>query len=235
MFEKKLSQNVFFFDKTEGFFSWIASKVRPLKILPGEFVYKENEYANEMYFIIKGSTSIMLYVKDTYIPVIELAEFYYFGEVDLLFSVSKVHLHTVYSKDGCELFYLNSEDFEEMIRIFEEDSIKICVIARERLDRTARKLKAAMVDYYASYDVQEYRSIPLRTSVNVEEIQRQTRGSIENVEVFKDKSLYGQINEEKDQESDVQTIKTKLINAKKATKLIRDLSSEVIHYLNTKR
>jgi len=159
-YEGMIRHNAFFSDKQSHFVAWVAPKLKPLKVAKGEMIYKAGEYATEMYFLVKGEVAMVIMIDDVIIPFILLAPGYYFGEVDLLFSENKTHLHTVKATDHCELLAFSKEDFEQMMQLYEEESNEICMLASERLFRTDQKMKEAEENYRKTAKVKSQLSYP---------------------------------------------------------------------------
>ena len=141
--EKMLKNNAFFSDKSANFVAWVAPRLKTVKVEKGEFIYKEGEYAAEMYFLVKGEASMVALKQADSIPFVMISEGYYFGEVDLLFSESKTHLDSVKAIEACEILTFSREDFSEMLFTFEEEAVEICTAARDRQIRSDEKKEEA--------------------------------------------------------------------------------------------
>ena len=210
IYGQKIKKNSFFAERSTQFAAWVVSRLKPVKIGKKEYIYKENEFATEMYFIYKGKTSLMAKYGSEYFPYIIIEEDYFFGEVDLLFSNNKTHFHTAYSEDGCELLSLSREDFEELLGFFEDEAIEICLEARERLDRTNIKLSEALYECEAKYSVRATPTIPVKSRFNVKEIKDETRRSVERVSEIRSTSMYQTLMELKKPENNIATLKKKI-------------------------
>lgn len=117
-----------------------------------------------MYFLVKGEIAMVMIFEEAVVPYILLSPGYYFGEVDLLFSESKTHLHTTKATDNSELLTLSKEDFELMLQTYEEESSEICTLASERLFRTNEKMKEAEDGYKQSLEIKFSTSYPKNKS-----------------------------------------------------------------------
>ena len=234
VFEQRLSLNAFFYNRPEHFRAWVTSRLKYLKIPPCEFIYKENEYATEMYFLTKGSASLMISRGEEYFPFIEFLEHYYFGEIDLLFSLNKSHLYTAYSESGCELLTLSGEDLSDLLESFEEEYIKISMIAKERLQRTKKKFDEASKEIELRYCVLNHPSVPQPVNINLEEIRLGARGNTEMESIFKNHSLFAKMNSEKKTDSEISIIKQSLTESYRNCKEARDLSHDLLFYLNNR-
>lgn len=233
VFEHRISQNFFFSDKPEHFRAWVASRLKPLKIGKLEFIYKQNEFASEMYFLTKGSAFLAILRGKEYIPCIVFQKFYYFGEIDLLFSVNKVHLHTVFTSEGCEMLTLSSDDFMKMMECFEEESIKICLIARERFERTRISVKEAEIEVESEFSIKNHLSVPQNYSISVKDLKSNSRKVTEVESIFKDYSLFSKINEEKIEQNDLFAIRTHLRSLATSSKQLKILTTKLKTHLNS--
>ena len=187
-----------------------------------------------MYFLTKGSASLMISRGEEYFPFIEFLEHYYFGEIDLLFSLNKSHLYTAYSESGCELLTLSGEDLSDLLESFEEEYIKISMIAKERLQRTKKKFDEASKEIELRYCVLNHPSVPQPDNINLEEIRLGARGSTEMESIFKNHSLFAKMNSEKKTDSEISIIKQSLTESYRNCKEARDLSHDLLFYLNNR-
>ena len=200
-----------------------------MKLSAGEFVYKENEYASEMYLIIKGTADLLIVYKDLFYPCILFSESYYFGETDLLFSNKKCYLHTVYTLNGCELLTLSRESFEEMLEIFEDEAIKICLIARERYERTIKKIKEALIEIDSRFTVTYHLSLPEKTSINISELKVNSGYSKDLESVVSNASVFSRISSEKATDKEFEDLKRSIESTKTNIRQIKQLSYKMMH------
>lgn len=140
-YEKILFENVFFEKKSTDFVAWVAPRLKFCRTEPNEVIYTEDDYATQMYFITQGAVEFVLYRNSRVIPYYELESKYYFGEVDLLFSEDKKHLHCTHSREVSEMLTLSNEHFKLLLNTFVVESIDICGKAKERLERINEKLQ----------------------------------------------------------------------------------------------
>ncbi|OMJ79125.1 hypothetical protein SteCoe_20916 [Stentor coeruleus] len=235
IFEQKISKNFFFTQKSLGFIAWVASRLKPLKIDRRDFIFKENEFATDMYFIIKGCASMMIKRGNDFYPFIILYENYYFGEIDLLFSNNKTHLNTVYTEDGCELLTLSREHFEELLGYFEDEAIEICIKARDRLDRINQKLQQAIVEVETKFQITAIPSIPFNQAVNISEIKSNARRSVEMNSIVRSTSMYKNIVELKNPETALAGMKRKIKNLSVYTENIHGMSNKLFEAIIAKK
>lgn len=232
IFEQKISKNSFFINKSLSFTAWVASNLKPMKVSQHEFVYRQGEYASEMYFLIEGTANLMVKYSGRLCPCIEYPKLYFFGELDLLFSSNKSHMQTVYTITGCELLTLSREKFEELLDIFEDEAIQISFIAKERLERTNEKITKKLESLETKFKVANFFSIPKTRKVNVSDLKRSTR-SIRGVgeKSIREDTLFARINSEKHQNEDIDIIKTKLKTIKRNSHQITSLGEEIISHI----
>ena len=185
-----------------------------------------------MYFLIKGNASMVVKRGPEYYPFILLEQNYYFGEIDLLFSYNKTHLHTVYSETGCELFTLSKEHFENLLQLFEDDAIEICLKARERLDRTNAKKIEAKKEIESRYNIKPFLSIPDNNPVNIGEIKIKARKSVQDISIIKSSSMYTSLIDLKKPENDLARLKKRVKQINLYTLNIVGLTSVLSEFMN---
>lgn len=228
IYEEKICKNYFFKTKSLAFVAWVAPKLHPIQLQKQEFVYKENEFASEMYFIIKGKLSINLKRDGIYYPLIYLTDNYYFGEIDLLFSNNKNYLNSVKAEHNSELLSLSRDEFEEMLKYFEDEAIEICIKARRRLDRITQKTTEAIANIDRKFSVKPRTSFPQIHGVNVSEVKKNVRKSVELNSVVNCTSMYQEITEEKNPENFMKVIKLKVKRLNMYCENINGLSNELL-------
>ena len=140
-YEKILSDNFFFEKKSTDFVAWVAPRLKFYRVEANEIIYTADDYATQMYFITHGVVEFVLFRNSMIIPFYELEGKYYFGEVDLLFSEDKKHLHSTQAGEVSEMLTLSKENFILLLNTFEIEAIDICGKAKERLDRINEKLQ----------------------------------------------------------------------------------------------
>ena len=234
IYEEKVCKNFFFKSKSLAFIAWVAPKLHPIQIQQNEFIYKENEFASEMYFIIKGKLSINLKREGVFYPLTYLVENYYFGEIDLLFSNSKNHLNSVKAEQNCDLLSLERDEFEEMLKYFEDEAIEICIKARKRLDRINQKTAEAIVNIDRRSSVRPRISYPEANYVDVGEMKKNARKSVELNSIVNYGSMYQEINEEKNPENFIKVIKAKIKRLNMYCDNITGLSNELLEYITAR-
>ena len=140
-YEKILSDNFFFEKKSTDFVAWVAPRLKFYRVEANEIIYTVDDYATQMYFITHGVVEFVLFRNSLIIPFYELEGKYYFGEVDLLFSEDKKHLHSSKAGEISEMLTLSKENFILLLNTFEIEAIDICGKAKERLERINEKLQ----------------------------------------------------------------------------------------------
>jgi hypothetical protein len=140
-YEKILSDNFFFEKKSTDFVAWVAPRLKFYRVEMNEIIYSVDDYAIQMYFITRGVVEFVLFRIQRIIPYYELEGKYYFGEIDLLFSEDKKHLHSTRAGEVSEMLTLSRENFILLLNTFEVEAIDICGKAKERLERINEKLQ----------------------------------------------------------------------------------------------
>ena len=125
----KIVEKVYFFqDKDPGFISYMVPKLKPISLQPGDFLYKQLEYPDEVYFLTKGRVNLLTYnglVFKTYV------QGSYFGEVEIL--ENKTRSCTVQAHlEGAEFLVLSKRHFFMLIDEFPKIGEEIKETARLR-------------------------------------------------------------------------------------------------------
>lgn len=79
----------YFEDKNEVFIASVVPFLLPMFATAGSFVYKENEYADEVYFLTKGRCALVVLMDGEYISVKKIQRGSYFGEIEIIQSVPR--------------------------------------------------------------------------------------------------------------------------------------------------
>lgn len=95
----------------ESFLKEIALELRPVVFTPGDFVFREGDPGNEMYFISRGRLDVLS--GDGSILFKTLGEGDFFGEIALLESRSRTA--SIRAVDYCDLYSLDKETFDRVL------------------------------------------------------------------------------------------------------------------------
>jgi hyperpolarization activated cyclic nucleotide-gated potassium channel 1 len=133
----------FFKDKSADFVVFVMPLLRPLQHNDGDYVYKENNFATEMYIIIKGRVSFVLAVSE-----IEYKSFLkssYFGEVEIL--LESYRKSNAQACGVTDLMTISKQDLLNIVEEFPTIGRDLKKVARERATRTL-KAKAEMTEMF---------------------------------------------------------------------------------------
>jgi len=85
IYEKLLSGNKFFRNKPVEFIGLIAPKLKFYRFDQDECIYKINDIATEMYFVVQGKVDLAIELTDGYVvPYITCTSGKHFGEIDMI-------------------------------------------------------------------------------------------------------------------------------------------------------
>lgn len=161
IYQKLLQNNSFFEQKPSYFVAYVAPLLKPVRFEEGEHIYKKGDLALEMYFIVTGEVAMMTSISEgESIPVNILSDGYYFGEIDLLFSENKNRANDVKAISDTELLTLPVADFENMLRMFPEESIEILALAQQRNQRLKEKIEEAEKEFIEAKKIKRFKSFP---------------------------------------------------------------------------
>ena len=159
MYHSTVSKIFFFQDKDPGFISYMVPKLRSISLQPGDTLYKEHDYPDEVYFMTRGKVNLLI----SEIAFKTYVEGSYFGEVEIL--ENKTRSCTVKAhKDGADFLVLSKQNFlktlEEFPKIAEElkETAKIRAIKNQEAKEAVLKLGTAKSSSERRSKVQTNRS-----------------------------------------------------------------------------
>ena len=121
---------------SDNFLKEVALHMRPIVCVPDENVFKENDIGHEMYFIIRGKLEVIM--NEKVLSVLTDGDF--FGEI-ALFTEQKKRTATVKSVFYSDLYRLDRELFEEVLKRYPKIAQHIRKIADERVGLTNEIIK----------------------------------------------------------------------------------------------
>jgi voltage-gated potassium channel len=106
----------------------VSLHMRPIIYIPGEYVFKERDYGNEMYFVIRGKLTVISGQKE----ISTLTDGDFFGEI-ALFSENKKRTASVISEGYSDLYRLDKELFDEVLKQYPQIAAHIKETAQKRI------------------------------------------------------------------------------------------------------
>lgn len=227
IYQRDLQGNAFFENKKTDFVAFLAPMLKPMRIEPGDYIFKTKELACEMYFIISGEIEMSLDYKgqDSFnfieIPFNVLKRGYYFGETDLLFSESCERSYNAKAVQKTELLVLSKEGFEAVLKRFEDESTQIMNLACNRNLRLKEHQQEATNIYMQNKMFRKHISFPAQQDEQLTTDRNFASGGIhvispdgivEGEEINNTRNMYNSIIEDKlgKVESDIDWTKKKL-------------------------
>lgn len=136
-FKREILQKIpLFKGVSDNFLKEVALHMRPIVCVPDENVFKENDIGHEMYFIIRGKLEVIM--NEKVLSVLTDGDF--FGET-ALFTEQKRRTATVKSVFYSDLYRLDRELFEEVLKRYPKIAEHIKKIADERVGLTNEIIK----------------------------------------------------------------------------------------------
>jgi CRP-like cAMP-binding protein len=232
IYSEKIENNSFFEGKPKGFTDWVTPFLQPVRHNKNELVVREGEFASEMFLIYKGEVNYVFVKNGSFYPYGNLAENYYFGEVDILFSEKKNYLASVFTETGCELLSLSREKFEEMIEKFEDEAIEICMKAKERLERMNKRQEEIINAVEKTID---FRENDLSSDKKRELFEHRTvRRSVENNALFRSNSAFNKIKKLKNHDNHLPKIKSSCEKISLFSENIKGMSRDLVELMYAK-
>ncbi len=118
-----------FKEASEEIISEIALQLKPEIFTPGNYIFREDEHGDKMYFISLGEVEILSEKKNIVYTKMKTGD--YFGEMALLYSGKRTA--SVKTLSYCDLYSLDRESFFRVVNKYPEFAKKIQVIAEERI------------------------------------------------------------------------------------------------------
>ncbi|XP_063720665.1 potassium/sodium hyperpolarization-activated cyclic nucleotide-gated channel 1-like [Symsagittifera roscoffensis] len=116
------------------FVSGVVSKLKFEVFQPGDLILSEGSFGTKMYFIQQGTVDVLSMDDDV---IAQLTDGAYFGEICLLTKCRRTA--SIRAESYCNLYSLEVEDFNDVVREFPEVRDKMEQVARLRLTQLGRK------------------------------------------------------------------------------------------------
>lgn len=135
-----LNKNIFrkislFDDANEEIINELAVKLKPVVYTPEDIIFQKGELGMKMYFISKGKVQVLNPITDE--ELITLTEGNFFGEIALTNSIPRTA--TVKAVDYCDLYTLDKETFESVIKKYPDFAQKVKITAAKRMEENKQK------------------------------------------------------------------------------------------------
>ena len=130
----------FFLDKDPAFISYMVPKLRTICLQAGDFLYKEHEYPDEVYFLTKGRVNLLAHNGKIFKTYVQGS---YFGEVEILDN--KTRSCTVQAlKEGAEFLVISKRHFLKLMDEFPKIAEEIRETARLRNIKNSESKQAVL-------------------------------------------------------------------------------------------
>lgn len=120
-----------FKNASEEFIKEISKHLKPLVVVPDSFVFRENESAHEMYFVVSGNLSVLVENGTKEIAVLRDGDF--FGEIAIFENITRTA--SVRANTYCDLYMLTKENYQEVARKYPEVANEIQKLAKIRKEK----------------------------------------------------------------------------------------------------
>lgn len=119
MHDSVIQKMYFFKDQPSDFIAYVAPLLKPVKFSQNDFLYKEGDMIDEMYFVSKGTISFCLGKAYLDKEVKEIKKHNNFGEIEMCLN-EKLSYNIRVKSRNCELFVLKKNDFLRLSVNFKE-------------------------------------------------------------------------------------------------------------------
>lgn len=120
-----------FRNKQKSFINYIMPLLHPMHVYESQYLYKQGEYPDEVYFITAGSVSFVIMPKETVFKTYVKGS--YIGEVEMVMDLLRVN--TAICEKSSELLVLAKNDFHNLLEEFPTERKEITKIAKHRYHR----------------------------------------------------------------------------------------------------
>ncbi len=119
-----------FHDASEEFKREIALLLKPILLVPGDYIFKAGDVGEEMYFVVNGELDTLTRLEDKVLTKLEAGDF--FGEIALFKNQNRSA--TIKALSYCNIYALDKSSFDKVISRYEEigQQIKQTVENREK-------------------------------------------------------------------------------------------------------
>lgn len=139
MFKGAVRNISFFVDKDPAIVSTIVPFLTPSYLGYGETIYKEDDFADEIYFIVKGSVN---YVFEEDFVISSISKSDYFGDIEVVFQVPRKF--SAVSTRCLDLLAMNRKIYSKMKTEYPRVWDELKSVAAER-DRKNKIMKAKLI------------------------------------------------------------------------------------------
>jgi hyperpolarization activated cyclic nucleotide-gated potassium channel 1 len=129
------SELPFFKLKDKAFVVFVMPLLKPLALFNSEFLYREDEFPSEVFFIVRGRVNLVLGASE--IAYKSFLKGSYIGEIELFIKTTRLDSCQAYGES--EFLLIKKEDFVSMLAEFPSEAKEIRKTAKEK---KARNLKA---------------------------------------------------------------------------------------------
>ncbi|CDW85371.1 cation channel family protein [Stylonychia lemnae] len=148
----ELIKSVKFFKKKEPhFIAFVGPMLKPIKVEKDQYVYKEGDPIDEIYFLVSGQAGYALHQHDNLVYLI-IDKGYYFGEIDFIHfdengETDGKRKFSAKAIEDCDLLVLNKHDLLEADQEFNDVFTELFKNAMHRLKRTI-KIKKDSIKFF---------------------------------------------------------------------------------------
>jgi voltage-gated potassium channel len=123
----------FFRNASEEFKRDISLLLHPVFLTPGDYVFKENDAAEEMYFVVNGTLEVRDKTEKQVLRLLSDGD--YFGEIALFKKQSRSA--TIKANTFCDVYTLDKASFEKVILKYPDfhKQLRLTIEQRENSDK----------------------------------------------------------------------------------------------------
>lgn len=128
---KEIFQKIpLFHGAEETLIEQLVEHLQPVVYTPGDYIVRKGEVGYTMFFINRGQTEVI--AEDGETVLARLHDGNFFGEIALLMNVKRTA--SIRAADFCDLYTLDKDTFDKVIKDYPDFAEKITQLAEERKD-----------------------------------------------------------------------------------------------------
>ena len=120
---------------TPQFIEEIVMALKPEILPPNEYIIREGNWGNEMYFLKRGLVQVFSEKTGSIYRNMEAGTF--FGEIALVYKQQRTA--SILTLTYCELFVLHKDDFKKVLEHYPDFASHVIKIAKERYETKHRE------------------------------------------------------------------------------------------------
>ena len=182
----------FFQAQTPEFIAYIGPLLRPRRIPKDDYVFREGDSIDEMYFLLQGEVELVIHEHDD-TPFVVIPAGYYFGELDLVHMLLQKdrdigRQFTVKAKEECDMLVLSKTDLFKIMDKFEKEVNLLFLAGEKRLARTMSQ-KKRVINAILRRENQEHTDLEVKPRISITPSNTDSRAIMLNIQQINEEDI----------------------------------------------